>query len=299
MAALQPLINRLRPGYRRLRTAYLRRRYPRGGYVEGNGVRVFADFHLESYAWYDADAPNLAFAIRVLEQITGQAEGDVWIDVGAHFGFFSAVMARLLRGRAAAMIIAIEPDPRNFRCLGHTLRDVAVRTVLLPVAVGDHDGTVDLFATDAPCLHTYADDSARVVGRVESLRLDTIVHRYTGPRDRVGLVKVDIDGAEPYFLRGAEETLARHRPIVIVEWYPSGLRKGGFDPRELFERVTSRFVVYWVSESSVRRVVAADYEALEREVGGRVADLIFSPRMLDLSTLGEAPSGGGGTRRLR
>jgi len=43
-AALRPLIDRLRPHYRSLRTAYLRRRYPRGGYVWGNGVRVFADF---------------------------------------------------------------------------------------------------------------------------------------------------------------------------------------------------------------------------------------------------------------
>lgn len=293
IAALQPALNRLRPIYRQVRTGYLRKRYPRGGFVFGNGVRVFADFDLPSYEWYDADAPNLAFDIEVFEQLVRQSEGTVCIDVGAHFGFFSAVMAGLMRGCQGAKLIAIEPDPRNFRCLQETLRDVDVETVLLPIAAGDRDGMVHLFETEAPCLRTFAEASSKVVGTVESQRLDTIVRRHVTAVQRVAIVKVDIDGAEPYFLCGAAETLAQHRPIVMMEFCPFALRGGGFDPREFFERLTIEHIVYWVSagERTLRRVAASDFDRLANAVGGGVTDLILTDRMIDFSSLAGASRG--------
>jgi hypothetical protein len=40
--------------------------------------------------------------------------------------------------------------------------------------------------------------------------------------EEVGLVKIDIQGAEPLALRGAEATLRRCKPIVLIEEKPFG-----------------------------------------------------------------------------
>jgi hypothetical protein len=35
----------------------------------------------------------------------------------------------------------------------------------------------------------------------------------------VGLIKADIEGAEPAFLQGARETIIKHRPILLISIY--------------------------------------------------------------------------------
>src|SRR5207248_5586262 len=55
-------------------------------------------------------------------------------------------------------------------------------------------------------------------------------------RDRVDCIKIDVEGAEPLVLRGAQETLARNPQIkVVMEWSPGQMRDAGFDPREFTE----------------------------------------------------------------
>ena len=43
--------------------------------------------------------------------------------------------------------------------------------------------------------------------------------------DRVDVVKIDVEGAELRALRGAENLLRRHRPVLIVECNPLPLRR--------------------------------------------------------------------------
>ena len=45
--------------------------------------------------------------------------------------------------------------------------------------------------------------------------------------DRVDLVKMDVDGAEPEILRGAEHLLQQHRPTMIIELAPYALERSG------------------------------------------------------------------------
>jgi hypothetical protein len=40
---------------------------------------------------------------------------------------------------------------------------------------------------------------------------------------RPGFVKVDVEGAEPFVLRGMQQTLRAHRPIVMLELHPRWL----------------------------------------------------------------------------
>ena len=42
--------------------------------------------------------------------------------------------------------------------------------------------------------------------------------------DRIDLIKIDIEGAEPLAWQGMETLLARHRPIVLTEYFPDLIR---------------------------------------------------------------------------
>jgi FkbM family methyltransferase len=274
-----------RPAYRALRTQWLRLRYPRGGFVSGNGVNVFVDFQSPTYAWYDADAPNLAFDKRVIASLIEQSEGNVFFDVGAHYGFYAAFLAQALSTRAGARVIAFEPDAKSFACLEQTVAASrgSVDVTAMRMAVGDFDGDVTLHrAAGAACAHTYSDVSSSSFDTAPIRRLDTLATELLRDGDRIAFMKVDIDGAEPSLLRGATATLEQHRPLVFMEFGPPGLRAAGADPRELFTRLCAAFHTYWVifDRGVVRAVTAADYGELEQHVGDRVTDLVLSHRPL-------------------
>jgi FkbM family methyltransferase len=276
-----------RPAYRALRTQWLRLRYPRGGFVTGNGVRVFADFQSPTYAWYDADAPNLSFDQRLIRGALAQAEGNVFIDVGAHCGFFAAYVAGLAREAGTGIrILAFEPDHRHFECLQKTIaphRDVDI--AIFPFAVSDAIGSLQMYrCPNASCLHSYPDPAGVPVYAVDAVTLESALGAFLTAADRVAVIKIDVDGAEPAVLRGAERVLREHRPIIFTEFAPQHLRSNQTDPRQFFSELCSRFRTYWVryDPESIVEVRAEDLDEIEASID-TVTDLFLSDRALDLS----------------
>jgi FkbM family methyltransferase len=294
----EPILRHLRPTYRRIRTNYLRWRYPTGGFVTATGIPVYADFDLATYVWYDADLPNLAFDKRIITTLVKQSSGSVFVDIGAHFGYYSALFAELTRCREdGAKIIAVEPDLANFKCLERTIAPYKhVVAVLLQAAATDVDGQTMLFrSSGASCLHSFGETAAEIYS-VPSIRLDTVTTKYVDADERIALVKVDIDGAEATFLRGAVETFAAHRPIIFIEFSPANLFTAGVDARQFLDDLCSRFIVYSVAYSTrtIRRVAATDYAQIKSEMdslGSAITDLIASPFPLDLSALNAESTG--------
>jgi len=280
-----------RPVYRRLRTRWLRLRHPRGGFVTGNGVRVFVDFQSPTYEWYDADAPNLSFDQGVIRGAIAVSGGNVFVDVGAHFGFYAAYVADLAREAGTAMrIVAFEPDRRHCECLRSTLAPYDDLDIsIVPVAITDAIGTVAMYrSSDASCLHSYHDATATLAYRVDGVTLDSALETYIGTNDRVAVIKIDVDGAEPSVFRGAERILREHRPIVFTELAPKHLRRNRTDPKQFFSELCSRFHTYWVRQErkSIVEVSAGDFEEIEASID-IVTDVLLSDRPLDLATFSD------------
>jgi FkbM family methyltransferase len=275
-----------RPAYRALRTRWLRLRHPRGGFVTGNGVRVFVDFQCPTYAWYDADAPNLSFDQRVIRTALAQSGGNVFIDVGAHCGFFAAYVAGLPRKASPAMkILAFEPDQNHVACLRKTLaQHYNADIVIFPIAVSDSSGRVQMYrCTNASCLHSYPDPAGEPAYTVDAVTLDWAVETHLAPGDRIAVIKIDVDGAEPGVFRGAERVVREHRPIILTEFAPQHLRSNKTDPRRFFAELCSRFKTYWIRYDSqtISEVRTEDYDEIEARID-IVTDLLLSDRALDL-----------------
>lgn len=147
--------------------------------------------------------------------------GSVSFDVGANIGAVTLVLSRLSPGGA---VFAFEPAPANFAYLRRNLADNgAANVVAEALALYDENGPVPFEVSEVyPAgSHVTAGDEATTF--VEGVRLDDYVERRGV--ERVDLVKLDVEGAEMRALRGAQRTLARFRPDLVVEVNPVALRR--------------------------------------------------------------------------
>lgn len=169
---------------------------------------------------YEAD--EVAFALRVLRP------GDVALDVGAHIGFFTLHMADAVGPSGA--VYAFEPLERNAALLERSIRENGfdARVRLERAAVSNAAGTIDLhFAAETLNTGGAFISAAPVQGLgalstapVRTVKLDDC--KFAG---RVRLLKIDVEGAEPLALAGAERLLKTARPIVIAEIHPEQLAR--------------------------------------------------------------------------
>ena len=159
----------------------------------------------------------------------------VVVDGGAHIGVLSVLMARLC---PAGHVYAFEPVPENHAHLVRNLEANGIGNATAErVALYRDDGELTLTFDESYPGGSHVGDGKV---RVPSARLDTWA-RQRG-LDRLDLVKLDVEGVEPAVLDGAEETLRRFRPVIVVECNPVALpRFTGTGYRELLRRLRSLF----------------------------------------------------------
>jgi FkbM family methyltransferase len=133
------------------------------------------------------------------------------VDVGAHRGAFLAHMSRLApQGRH----VACEPLPHLAAELRTAFPDVAVHEV----ALADEEGEATFHFLPTmqgfSGLHDVAPGEHEVKKlQVRTARLDDLLD----PELPIALIKIDVEGAELGVLDGAERTLKRHRPAILLE----------------------------------------------------------------------------------
>jgi FkbM family methyltransferase len=138
------------------------------------------------------------------------------IDVGANFGYYTILFAAAVG--TTGRVVAVEPVPSTVAFLKDSidLNGFATRTRLIAGAAG---------AVASSQAHIVVPprepkNSAVIAGPqdgsiiVPSFTLDQLLHDV----DRVDLVKIDVEGSEVNVIEGMRETIARHRPAILLEF---------------------------------------------------------------------------------
>jgi len=143
--------------------------------------------------------------------------GGVFVDIGSSEGDFALIAARIV-GRAGR-VLAFEPDPGN---VGIIRDNVAMNgftwVAVHPVALSDRDGEARLFRSAVSGWHSliggleHRDEN---VITVPVARLDSF------DLERIDMIKIDVEGAEMAVLEGARDSIARHRPVILLDTHPS------------------------------------------------------------------------------
>jgi FkbM family methyltransferase len=158
------------------------------------------------------------------------------LDVGAHHGLYTLLASKCV-GRHGR-VIAFEPSPRERRRLMRHLgwnrcENVEVQSC----ALGDREGEAYLYLVEG--MHDWCNSlrppnveerTSKV--RVEVRRVDDVLEEMNWPR--VDFVKLDVEGAELSFLRGACRLLCRDvRPAILVEVQDVRTTPWGYAAREI------------------------------------------------------------------
>jgi len=157
--------------------------------------------------------------------------GDVFVDVGAHWGIFAMHAATRHRGRVHAL--AVEPHPGNVAALVRLMQEntLTEQIEVIAAAAGSASGTAPLVynSSMAHSLYGYGlPDDAKRFGHltVPVLPLDMLIGERPECRDRRVMLKIDVEGYEPEVLAGAAGLLNSGRVAVVIWEHGIGFRAG-------------------------------------------------------------------------
>lgn len=147
---------------------------------------------------------------RMMEAVIARAlkRASVCIDVGAHIGSMTHLFRRLAPEGAH---LAVEAVPFKAAWLRKAFPDLTIAET----AVSDSEGEVTFYENlDRP---GFSSLGARQ-GRVQEMTVPcTTLDRLLADRDRVDLMKIDVEGFELSVIRGAREVIARLKPVLLFE----------------------------------------------------------------------------------
>ncbi len=226
----------------------MRSRLP-NGCVIGCDLSDFIERHIYFEGLWDAVEAFLF--TRLLEP------GMTVIDAGANVGEFSILAATAVG--PGGSVHSFEPVERNFARLRANLAANHLSNVHpARAALWNEDTELTLgLRSDLDArgnqggwtIARQAEDVARVA--TPAVRLDTYAAR--AGLKRVDVIKMDIQGAEPFALAGAHELLEAHHPAILTEVQESSLAAMGSGVRDLWEEARRFGYAAWRIDGSPRR----------------------------------------------
>ena len=152
--------------------------------------------------------------------------GDICLDIGGWRGYYAGLMA--LAG--AKQVLVVEPFPANCSQIRKLIGlNPHLSLTLLRVAVGEKSGSAEFCVMPMTSMGKLASSpfQRNVSGdrsmAVDVVSLDELLA--AGKIEAPNVVKIDVEGAEAFVLRGAESLIARHQPRIFVEAHSSDLAR--------------------------------------------------------------------------
>jgi FkbM family methyltransferase len=153
------------------------------------------------------------------------AKGDTTVDAGANMGYTASILA--VRAGSTGKVICFEPHPLVFDSLRKNVENWKNNPrcgpfVLHPAALGPRDGAVVLrtdagFNTNRGTAYVQRNGEPDHPGNIQvnMMTLDRIM----GDREKIGVIKMDVQGFELGVLQGMERMLENHsvRDIIFEE----------------------------------------------------------------------------------
>jgi FkbM family methyltransferase len=154
--------------------------------------------------------------------------GDTAIDVGAHIGFFTMQMAAAVG--ADGCVYAFEPLDENAALLERSITEngFSGRVHFQRAAAGATAGTAMLTfpveTLNSGGAYLLREGSEPLAGNLKK-EVPVVALDALDVRRPVRVIKMDVEGAEPQVLRGAQRILTQDKPVILSELHPTQLER--------------------------------------------------------------------------
>ncbi len=150
--------------------------------------------------------------------------GDSFLDVGAHYGYFSLLAATLVEN--TGIVVALEAAPTTFSILQKNAAKYSQLTVYNNVV---SDETKELTFYEFPNQYSeyntlnvdqfkddpWFQDAASTELKIQSIVLDSFLSEH---KLNPHIIKIDVEGAEYKVLHGMQHFLTAYAPKIVIEY---------------------------------------------------------------------------------
>jgi len=151
---------------------------------------------------------------RLFQKWVKKVKG-VFVDVGANIGFYTEMASK-----KASFVLAFEPNPKVFAILRKRFEgknNVACSNY----ALGNFNGFSKLYVTINDRDIFDINGSSSLVVNYKLGSYDVQVKRMDDldviNSMKIDMIKIDVEGFEVEVLKGAEETIKRNKPVLLIE----------------------------------------------------------------------------------
>jgi FkbM family methyltransferase len=190
------------------------------------GVRLFIDLSDHTIGLNILRGQYEQDEIRFLRALL--KAGDTAIDVGGHIGFFTIQMAAAVG--AAGRVYAFEPLDANADLLEQSIIEngfsgrVDFRRAAVGATAGSATLTFPVETLNSGGAYLLRNGSAPLAGNLQR-EVPLVALDALNLRRPIRVVKMDVEGAEPQVLRGAQRILRDDRPVILSELHPTQLER--------------------------------------------------------------------------
>ncbi len=211
------------------------------------------------------------------------AQDWVVMDVGANIGYYSIPFARHLQS-IGGMVYAFEPFSANYTNLCKAIEVNALHNIKpYKIALGEQEATLEISMVENgntgnsvilnDVLKTEAENGLLKVETISVVSLDDFARN--NKIERCDFIKIDIEGYEIYFLRGAKEFIKKYRPIIYGEFSSYFIEKFGYSLQELSDFCQeNNYKIY--SQVKINERKLTRFEAVNGDITG-LEDLLLVP----------------------
>ncbi len=149
------------------------------------------------------------------------------LDIGAHIGNHSIFFSKIYK-----WVYSFEPNPLTLKLLSLNLQQFAKNTTVFPIGLSDKEGSVPFFLAK----NHLNIGGAKIIysSDTNNYNKDEIVNVKVNSLDQIdelknveiGLVKIDVEGAEFNVVSGGKETLTRNKPVILFEQQLNDFQNG-------------------------------------------------------------------------
>ncbi|MCO6499208.1 MAG: FkbM family methyltransferase [Vicingus serpentipes] len=203
------------------------------------------------------------------------------LDVGANIGYYTIPLALNLQSKNVK-VYAFEPVTSNYNSLmkGVIKNGVEKNVIANKIALGDKEGSLEIIKTEqgnsGNAVLSINNDNFKIESERETIQMITLdQYMLKNNLERCDFIKIDIEGAEIFFIQGAIELIKKYKPIIYGEFNSYFIKKFGFSIMDVWNLLEPLGYSAYAED----HVHKAKFNKVTMKIG--LENLLFLPKEAD------------------
>jgi FkbM family methyltransferase len=198
-------------------------------------IRLYKDSILSKLIFQGFELDEIDFLKKILKP------GDFFIDIGCNVGLFSLIASQLVGEKGK--VICFEPTPKTFKRLKENIelnsfnnidsKNIGLSNEIGQLFLNQSENGFDAWNTFASNIDYKFQNKVKV----DVSTLDNEIQNLD--KNKISLIKIDVEGWEKFVLEGAKEILVNYSPVLLIEFTESNTFAAGYMVQEIYMFLTS------------------------------------------------------------